>query len=163
MSSTEHDGVRDDNADPTPRPLLDDELSHLLTGQRFGVLAATGLRGHPHLSTVLYSWDPTDHLLRISTTADRAKVRHLRRDPRAALHVSGPNVWSFAVAEGTADLSPVTTTPGDAVGRELLSMTPGFDDPAAESAFLAGLVAERRLVIRISVDRLYGTALDLPE
>lgn len=162
MSSTNQDAVRDDSAGPTPRKLSVDELSRLLAGQQFGVLASTGSRGHPHLSTVLYHWDPTDRLLRISTTADRVKVRQLRRDPRVALHVSGPNVWSFAVAEGTADLSPVTVAPGDAIGRELLSLTPGFADPAAESAFLAQLVAERRLVIRIPVNRLYGTALDLP-
>jgi PPOX class probable F420-dependent enzyme len=147
---------------PGPRVLTDEELSRLLREQQFGVLASVRRSGHPHLSTVLYSWDPEDRIVRVSTTADRLKVRQLRNDPHAALHVNGPNVWSFAVAEGEAEVSEPTTAPGDAVGRELLAQTPGFDDPQAEAAFLAELVAERRVVIRIRVSRLYGTALDIP-
>jgi len=92
----------------------------------------------------------------------RPTARHVRDDPRLALHVSGPDVWSFAVAEGEAEVSEPTAEPGDAIGRELLSLTPGFDDPAQEAAFLAQAVAERRVVIRLRVSRLYGTALDFP-
>jgi hypothetical protein len=91
------------------------------------VLASVRRSGHPHLSTVLYHWDPKERVLRISTTADRLKVRQLRHDPHATLHVTGPNVWSFAVAvaiaEGEAEVSGVTTMPGDAIGRELLALT----------------------------------------
>lgn len=56
----------------------------------------------------------------------------------------------------------MTAVPEDAVGRELLSMTPGFAEPHEEAAFLEQLVADRRVVIRIRVSRLYGTALDMP-
>ncbi|MEU1666622.1 PPOX class F420-dependent oxidoreductase [Streptomyces sparsogenes] len=149
-------------AGPAPRPLTEEELSRLLREQQFAVLATVKRSGHPHLSTVLHHWSPEERVIRISTTADRLKVRQLRRDPHAALHVSGPNVWSFAVAEGEAEISEVTTVPGDAVGRELLSLTPGFDDPKDEAAFLEQMVADRRVVIRIRVSRLYGTALDIP-
>lgn len=148
-------------AGPTPQALSDEELSSLLSTQQFGVLASVKRSGHPHLSTVLYHWDPTERVVRISTTADRLKARQLRRDPHAALHVTGPTVWSFAVAEGTAQVSEPSTQPGDAVGRELLAMTPGFDDPADETAFLEQLVTDRRVVIRIPVSRLYGTALNI--
>ncbi|GAA4230596.1 PPOX class probable F420-dependent enzyme [Streptosporangium album] len=147
---------------PAPRALTETELSDLLSGQRFGALASVRRSGHPHLSTVLYGWDPGERVIRISTTADRLKARQFRRDPHAALHVQGPDVWSFAVAEGEAELSEVTTVPGDAAGRELLALTPGFDDPADEAAFLRQMVEDRRIVIRIRVTRLYGTALDIP-
>lgn len=126
------------------------------------MLASVRGTGHPHLSTVLYRWDSSERVLRVSTTADRLKARQLRRDPHASLHVNGGDVWSFAVAEGEAEVSEPTLVPGDAIGRELLSLTPGFDDPAAENAFLAQAVAEHRVVIRIRVSRLYGTALDMP-
>ncbi|MFK4183400.1 pyridoxamine 5'-phosphate oxidase family protein [Streptomyces sparsogenes] len=149
-------------AGPAPRPLTDEELSRLLREQKFAVLATVKRSGHPHLSTVLHHWSPEERVIRISTTADRLKVRQLRRDPHAALHVSGPDVWSFAVAEGEAEISEVATVPGDAVGRELLALTPGFDDPKDEAAFLEQMVADRRVVIRIRVSRLYGTALDIP-
>ncbi|MEU1471229.1 pyridoxamine 5'-phosphate oxidase family protein [Streptomyces sp. NPDC005761] len=149
-------------AGPAPRTLTEGELSRLLADQQFGVLASVRSTGHPHLTTVLYSWDADARVVRVSSTADRLKPRQLRTDPHAALHVQGPDAFSFAVAEGEAEVSAPTAVPGDAVGRELLSMTPGFEDPAAEAAFLAQLVAERRVVIRIRVSRLYGTALDIP-
>ncbi|CAL9289916.1 PPOX class F420-dependent oxidoreductase [Streptomyces olindensis] len=146
---------------PAPLPLSDDALSELLGKQRFGTLATVKRSGHPHLTTMLYSWDPEARTLRFSTTADRVKVSHLRREPRAALHVQGGDVWSFAVAEGEAEVSEITTVPGDAVGRELLALIPQDAKPEDEDTFLEQLVAERRLVIRLKVDRLYGTALDI--
>ncbi|RCG13903.1 TIGR03618 family F420-dependent PPOX class oxidoreductase [Streptomyces diacarni] len=144
---------------PAPRSLSDEALSGLLAEQRFGTLATVKKSGHPHLTTMLYSWDPRARIVRLSTTADRIKVKHVQRDPRAALHVPGGDVWSFAVAEGVAEASELTTIPGDAVGRELLTVTPA--KPEDEDAFLKQLVAERRLVIRLRVEQLYGTALDV--
>ncbi|MFC0623679.1 pyridoxamine 5'-phosphate oxidase family protein [Kribbella deserti] len=146
---------------PAPRVLSDEALSELLGGQQFGTLATNKRSGHPHLTTMLYKWDPEARVLRFSTTADRIKVKQLRRDPRAALHVSGGDVWSFAVAEGEAEVSEVTTVPGDSTGQELLAMVRGSVDPADEDAFLQQLVDERRVVIRLKVQRLYGTALDV--
>ena len=141
---------------PAPRPLSDEALSNLLGKQQFGTLATVKRGGYPHLTTMMYSWDPAARVVRFSTTADRIKVAHLRRDPRAALHVQGGDVWSFAVAEGEAEVSEITAVPGDAVGRELLGMIPQAAKPEDEEAFLEQLVAERRVVIRLKVDRLYG-------
>ncbi|MEU1127704.1 TIGR03618 family F420-dependent PPOX class oxidoreductase [Streptomyces sp. NPDC005899] len=146
---------------PAPRSLSDEDLSNLLGRQQFGTLATVKRDGHPHLTTMVYSWDPGARVVRFSTTADRVKVRHVRRNPRAALHVAGGDVWSFAVAEGEAVVSESTTVPGDAVGRELLEMIPEAGRPDDEAAFLAESVAERRVVIRLRVDRLYGTVLDI--
>ncbi|MFD8204177.1 pyridoxamine 5'-phosphate oxidase family protein [Streptomyces sp. NPDC003470] len=146
---------------PAPRPLSDEALSALLGRQRFGTLATVKRSGHPHLTTMVYSWDPEARIVRFSTTADRVKVGHLRRNPRVALHVQGGDVWSFAVAEGEAEVSGITTAPGDAAGRELLGMIPEDARPEDEEAFLEQLVAERRVVVRLKVDRLYGTALDI--
>ncbi|MFD7480752.1 TIGR03618 family F420-dependent PPOX class oxidoreductase [Streptomyces sp. NPDC059837] len=146
---------------PAPRTLSDEALSNLLGQQQFGTLATIKRSGHPHLTTMVYSWDPEARMVRFSTTADRVKVQHLRRNPRAALHVSGGDVWSFAVAEGETVVSESTTVPGDAVGRELLGMIPKSGRPEDEATFLEELVAERRVVIRLKVDRLYGTVLDI--
>lgn len=146
---------------PRPRTLSDEALSGLLGGQEFGTLATVKRSGHPHLTTMAYSWDSGARVARFSTTADRVKAGHLRADPRAALHVQGGDVRSFAVAEGEAEVSEVTTVPGDAVGRELLAMVPQDAKPENEAAFLEQLVAERRVVVRSKVHHLYGTALDV--
>ncbi|MEY9847810.1 pyridoxamine 5'-phosphate oxidase family protein [Streptacidiphilus sp. MAP5-3] len=146
---------------PAPRTLSADAVSELLGTHQFGTLATVKRSGHPHLTTMVYHWDPEARMARFSTTADRIKVKHLRRNPSAALHVQGGDVWSFAVAEGEAEVSEPTTVPGDVVGRELLGMIPEGAKPQDEAAFLEGLVAERRVVVRLRVNRLYGTALDI--
>ena len=149
------------NDRPAPRTLSDAALSDLLGKQQFGTLATVKRSGHPHLTTMLYSWDDASRTVRFSTTSDRVKLKHLRHDPRAALHVQGGDVWSFAVAEGEAEISEATTVPGDAVGRELHAMIPAGAAPEDEDALLRQLVDERRVVIRLKVNRLYGTALDI--
>jgi PPOX class probable F420-dependent enzyme len=151
----------DQKSGPPPRSLSDEALSGLLARQQFGVLATNKRSGHPHLTTMLYHWDPDGRTVRFSTTADRVKVRQLGTDPRAALHVASDDRWSFAVAEGAAEVSEVTRVPGDAVGQELLGMLPSAARPADASQLLAEWVAERRVVIRLEVSRLYGTALDV--
>ena len=153
--------MTDDQGGPAPRVLADDALSTLLGEQQFGVLATNKRSGHPHLTTMLYNWDPAARIVRFSTTADRVKGRQLRNDPRAALHVSAADHWSFAVAEGEAEISETTTTPGDATGKELLGMLPAEVRTGLGQAFFNQLVAERRVVIRLKVSRLYGTALDV--
>ncbi|MEV0384096.1 TIGR03618 family F420-dependent PPOX class oxidoreductase [Nonomuraea sp. NPDC050643] len=150
------------DAGPAPESLGDEQLSELLAAQRFGALATNKSDGHPHLSTVVYRWEPDQRVVRISTIDDRLKVRQLHKDPRCALYAASDDFRSFAVAEGEAELSPVSTEPGDEVGLELLGMQPSFAEPADAQAFLRQMVADRRLVIRIRVTRLYGTALPMP-
>ncbi|MEV0231024.1 TIGR03618 family F420-dependent PPOX class oxidoreductase [Nonomuraea sp. NPDC050786] len=135
---------------PAPRSLAEEELVRLLGEQQFGVLATVKRSGHPAMSTVLYRWDRAERVIRISTTADRLKARQVRNDPHVALHVSGPDVWSFAVAEGEAEVSDSP--------EELLAFAGDQPDPAA---YLEQQAREGRVVIRIEVRRLYGTALDI--
>lgn len=149
---------------PPALPLSEERKLALLGGTIHGVLATTKRDGLPHLTNVIYAFDPEQRVVRVSTMAGRLKVTHLRRDPRCVLHVSSDDRLAFAVAEGVAELSPVTTTAGDEVGRELLrwdrakgSQIPAEDEPA----YLAQLVKDERLVIRIPVARMYGTAIDV--
>ena len=66
---------------PGPRILTDEELTILLSEQQFGVLATVKRSGHPHLSTVLYHWDPDERIVRISTTDDRLKTLRYATTP----------------------------------------------------------------------------------
>lgn len=146
---------------PGALPLSDDDLSALIAAHPLGTLATQRSDGHPHLSTVAHTWDAGERVARISTTADRLKVRHLRRNPKSALYVSSPDFTSFAVAEGKAEVSPPSSAPGDATGRELLALQPPFEHAADEETFLRNMVADGRLVIRLHATRLYGTAIAL--
>jgi PPOX class probable F420-dependent enzyme len=145
---------------PPLRALMHDERAALFAASDHGVLATIGRTGFPQLSTVLYSWDPTAGIARISTRADRAKARNIAANAHAALFVEGPDQWSFVVAEGPAELSTVSIEPGDATGLELLGLFPQ-PDQAAETAFLEQQVTEERVVIRLHVSRLYGDIIEL--
>jgi PPOX class probable F420-dependent enzyme len=134
----------------------------IVAGSSQGVLATVKQDGHPQLSNIYYLWDPDERVARITTTADRVKARVLRRRPAAALYVSGSHFYAWAVAEGDAEVSDVTTEPGDAVARELLPLYETFMGPQDEDALFRQLIEQRRLVIRLRVTRIYGIALEEP-
>jgi PPOX class probable F420-dependent enzyme len=143
---------------------LDDRLLGLVAGSkaRQAVLATLAADGRPQLSNVLYVWDAAERTARISTTADRVKARNVRRDPRAALHVSGDHFWQYAVAEGAVTVSEVAAAPGDPAVRELLALHTVFYGPLDEDKFTAQMITARRLVVRLHVSRIYGIALESP-
>ncbi len=133
-------------------------LEALVAENRMGVLVTLKRDGRPQLSNITY--DLAGGVVRISVTADRAKTKNLQRDPRASLHVTTADFWRWAVAEGTAQLSAITTEPGDGVGRELLDLhdaAQGKPHPDPDE-FFAVMVGERRQVVRLQVERFYGQA-----
>ncbi|MDT7726055.1 MAG: hypothetical protein QOI21_2631 [Actinomycetota bacterium] len=146
---------------PGPAKPTEEALSRLLGEHGMGALATTNRDGYPHLSTMAYTWDPDERVVRFSSALGRAKARQLAREPRAALYVSSPDHMSFAVAEGLGEVSPVSSVPGDATGRELLALRPPFADPADEALFLRNMVEDQRVVIRLRVTRLHGGGLDV--
>lgn len=138
--------------------MSDEALLKLLRTRSVGALATLMPDGRPQLSTIVYGVDEDGSTVRISVTDDRVKTRNLRRDPRAALYVNSEDGWSWVVAEGIAELSPVATGPQDDTVRELIELYrsirgeehPDWDD------YRRAMVAERRLVVRLVVRRLYG-------
>jgi PPOX class probable F420-dependent enzyme len=121
-----------------------------------GVLATLKRDGRPQLSNIAYTTGE-DGLIRVSLTEGRAKTANARRDPRASLHVTSEDFWAWVVIDGTAELSQPTTTPGDEVGRELADL---YRQVAGEhpdwDEFFAAMVAERRLVLRLTPTHAYG-------
>jgi PPOX class probable F420-dependent enzyme len=61
----------------------------LLAESRLGVLATIKADGRPQLSPVMPFYDRATETLYVSMTEGRAKTANLRRDPRAALEVTG--------------------------------------------------------------------------
>jgi len=134
-----------------------DPFRGLLASHDRGVLATIKHDGRPQLSNINYTYDPGKDLIRGSVTDDRAKVRNLRRDPRASFHVTTEDGWAYVVAEGIAELSPIAADPNDAVVEELIDVFrhvqgehPDWDE------YRAAMVADRRLVLRIPIERIYG-------
>jgi len=132
------------------------ELWDLIASRREGVLGTIKRSGLPQLSNVLYLPESGGRAVRLSTTADRLKARILTRDPRAVLHVTGDNFWAYAVAEGHATLTPTASDAGDEACRQLLEVHSAFYGPQDEDAFFAEMIARQRLVVRLSLERVYG-------
>jgi PPOX class probable F420-dependent enzyme len=131
----------------------------LLMNHKLGVLITIKRDGRPQSSNIAYAYYPDEQLARISVTADRAKTKNLMRDPRANLHVMAPDGWSWTAAEGIADLTPVASAPDDATVEELIALYrklsgehPDWDD------YRRAMVEDRRLVVRLNVERTYGSA-----
>ena len=137
-------------------PLLTEAQAEAFVAERhWGVLATIRSNGRPQLSNVGYAL--LDGALRVSVTSDRAKTAPLRRDPRASMPVSSDDFWTYVVVEGTASLSPVAEVPGDATCRALLALYEAIrSEPHPDEAeFFDAMVAESRLELAITPERLY--------
>ncbi len=122
-----------------------------------GVLVTLKRDGRPQLSNVGYLYDSDARTALISVTADRAKTRNLRRDPRASLHVSTPDLGAYAVGEGIAELSPVASDVDDAVVEQLVQHYRALQGEHPDWAdFRAAMVRERRLTVRLPLTHAYG-------
>jgi PPOX class probable F420-dependent enzyme len=138
---------------------MTDPLPLLLGTTGRGVLATIRRNGRPQLSNVDFCYDAEALLVRVSTTADRAKVANLRRDPRVSLYVPSDGLTAYAVAEGEATLSAVAGSTDDAAVEELVEVYRLIQGEHPDWAdYRRAMVADGRVVIRVRVDRFYGFA-----
>lgn len=130
-----------------------------LADRHWGVLATLKASdGRPQLSNVAYAL--LDGRVRVSTTTATAKSRNVARDPRASLHVTSADFWSYVVAEGDAELSAVATAPDDPTCRALLEL---YETVAGEphpdpDEFHGEMVRQSRVELSFPVEHLYPTS-----
>lgn len=120
------------------------------------VLTTVRRDGRPQLSNVVHLVGD-DGLVRVSTTADRAKFHNLRRTPWAALKVDGESFWSYAVLEGDVTLSEVAAETTDAAVEELVALYRGISGEHPDwDAYRRAMVDDQRVVVRLSPTYAYG-------
>jgi PPOX class probable F420-dependent enzyme len=123
---------------------------------RRSVLVTMRSDGLPQLSNVLHAVDE-DGLIRISTTADRAKYANLRRHSWAAIHVTQDDFWQYAVLEGPVEVTDPAQAPDDAVVDELVAYYRAANGEHDDwDDYRAAMVRDRRAVVRLRPDRAYG-------
>lgn len=121
------------------------------------MLATIRRDGRPQLSNINYLYEPARQRVRISVTADRAKARNLVRDPRASLHVTSDDFWTWAVVSGAVTLSDVAADPGDAAVEELVELYRLLQDEHPDwDEYRRVMVSDKRRVVRIAVTEAYG-------
>ena len=140
--------------------LTDFDPHQLLAESRLGVLATLKADGRPQLSPVTPYYDREAGVLYVSMTEGRAKTTNLRRDPRAALEVTSGDGWSWATAEGTVTLTGPGTDPD---GPEVQALVDYYRAAAGEhpdwADYRAAMVADRRVLMAMRVERVYGAKL----
>ena len=134
-------------------------LWEIVAAERNGILATIGEYGVPQLSNVYYLADHSTQRVRFSTTTDRIKGRNLLRDPRASLHVSGPDFFNFAVVAGPVSLA-VAREPDDDAVEKLFEVHGGLGAATERIGFGEDMVANHRMAVELRVERIYGQILD---
>ncbi|GAB84821.1 PPOX class F420-dependent oxidoreductase, partial [Gordonia rubripertincta] len=124
----------------------------LLAESRLGVLATIKSSGLPQLSPVTPFYDRDADTIYVSMTEGRAKTVNLRRDPRAALEVTGPDRYTWATAEGDVTL----IGPGaDPHGPEVEALVDYYRKAAGEhpdwDEYRSVMVSDRRVLMVMSV------------
>jgi PPOX class probable F420-dependent enzyme len=138
-----------------PRP--DPRAEHVgaLRRQPVLVMATVHPDGRPQLSLVR-PW-VHDGLIELTLTEPRVKTRNLRADPRAALIAVSDDGARFVVAEGRAELSPPSNTPGDETGRRLADLYRALAGEHPDwGEYHRVMVQDRRLVARIPIAHTYA-------
>jgi uncharacterized protein len=137
-------------------PLSRADAEQFVTDRQRGVLVTLKRSdGRPQLSNVMYAM--IDGQVRISVTETRAKTANIRHDPRVSLYVTSDDFWTYVVAEGIAQLSPVARTPGDETCRALLELyvtVAGQEHPDPDD-FYRAMVDDRRVLLSFPIDRVY--------
>ncbi|MEV0434304.1 PPOX class F420-dependent oxidoreductase [Nocardia sp. NPDC050413] len=129
----------------------------LLAEAKIGVLATIKADGRPQLSPVTPYYDREAGVIYVSMTEGRAKTANLRRDPRAALEVGSADGWSWATAEGTAQLTGPGTDPH---GPEVEALVAYYRAAAGEhpdwNEYREVMVSDRRVLMTMAVEHVYG-------
>ena len=136
---------------------LDPDLTAMFAAQRGGTLITLKRDGRPQASVVTHAFKPQELTVRASITEPRAKTRNLRRDPRASYLVTAPDLRSYAVGEGLAELTAPAADPSDetvealvALYRDIGGEHPDWDE------YRAAMVADQRVVLTLRLEHVYG-------
>jgi PPOX class probable F420-dependent enzyme len=128
----------------------DAALVKLLQERDLGVLATLKRDGRPQLSNVNYHFDAGSRLIRVSITADRAKARNLRRDPRASVLVLSDDFGgAWVQVDGTAEVLdlPEALEPLVEYFRVISGEHPDWDE------YRQAMREQGKSLIRITVER----------
>ncbi len=137
--------------------MLSENLRAFVAETRWGVLTTFRRSGSAQMSIV--TCGPYREGVAFTTTARRAKLLNLRRDPRCSLLVSQEDWWGYVVLEGRAEL----LSPGNTEAAELrealrdvyraASGTEHSNWPEYDTAMLE----QRRSAVIVVPEHIYGT------
>ena len=138
--------------------MLPEKIRRFVSENHQGVLAAFRKNGAAQMSII--TCGPFRDGVAFTTTADRAKLNILNRNPRCSLLVSQEDWWGFVVLEGRAQVLTAGNTGAEELRlalREVYRAAAGRDHPNWEE-YDRAMVEERRAVVIVVPEHIYGTA-----
>ena len=136
-----------------------DDILPFLNANHNGVVVTFRRSGSAQMSIV--TCGPYDGGVAFTTTADRAKLSNLRRDPRCTVLISEPDWSGYVVVEGNADIRWSDRIDADALRltlREVYRACAGRDHPDWDD-YDRAMVEQRRAAIIIRPGHTYGVRL----
>ncbi len=139
--------------------MLPANVKQFTTYNHRGVLTCFRKNGMPQVSIV--TCGAYGDGVAFSTTADRAKLINLHRDPRCSLMISKEDWWAYMVLEGKATILSADNTPVDELRDSLREVykaatnTEHHNWPEYDQA----MVDDQRAAVIVVPDHIYGTAL----
>ena len=138
--------------------MLANNVRDFISTNHKAVLTTYRKNGNAQMSVIVVG--PYRDGAAFTTTADRAKLRNLKRDTRCTLLASRDSWWGFIVLEGHAQiLSPENTDAEElrealrGVYRSIAGEHPNWAE------YDQAMRDERRSAVIVVPDRVYGTAL----
>ncbi len=139
--------------------MLPANVKQFATENHRGVLTCFRKNGMPQVSIV--TCGSYGDGVAFSTTADRAKLINLQRDPRCSLMISKEDWWGYVVLEGKATILSADNTPADELRdalREVYKAATNTDHPNRPE-YDQAMVNDRRAAVIVVPDHIYGPAL----
>ena len=139
--------------------MLSDNVKKFTTENHQGVLTCFRRNGMPQMSIV--TCGAYRDGVAFTTTAGRAKLLNLKRDPRCAIMVSQRDWRAYVVLEGRATILSQENTAADELRdalRDVYRAATNKDHPNWPE-YDQAMVADRRAAVIVVPDHIYGTAV----
>jgi PPOX class probable F420-dependent enzyme len=137
--------------------MLPDNVREFASQTHRGVLTTFRRNGAAQMSIV--SCGPYRKGVAFTTTADRAKLHNLKRNPRCSLLISQEDWWGYVVLEGHAEVLSADNTDAQEFRmalRDAYRAASGTEHPNWEE-YDQAMIEDRRSVIIVIPERIYGT------
>ncbi|GAC49977.1 hypothetical protein GOACH_18_01010 [Gordonia aichiensis NBRC 108223] len=132
----------------------------LIANTSIGILATIKANGIPQLSPVTSVYDRESDTILVSMTDGRAKTANLRRDPHAAIEFTSADGYTWATAEGDAELiGPSTDVDSPEIDALVEYYRLGAGEHPDWAEYREVMVADRRVLLRLRVTHVYGAKL----
>ena len=139
--------------------MLPDNVRAFATENHQAVLTCFRRNGMPQMSIV--TCGAYRDGVAFTTTADRAKLLNLQRDPRCSLMVSKRDWWGYVVLEGRATILSPENTAADELRQALRDVYRAAtnQDHSNWEEYDQAMVDDRRSAVIVVPDHIYGTAM----